>query len=290
MKKNQSSITAMGIAFARAFESSKPAGERVCYDPLAHHFISRAFYLFCKFWVVTGYSERKGPGAIGFLVARARYMDDYLQSCIDDGLEQLVILGAGYDSRAYRFEGLKGRVKVFEVDHPATQQVKIAKLEQIFGQLPDHVVYVPIDFTLESLEERLYASGYDRQLKTLFIWEGVTEYLTAEAVDGTLAFIAQNSGPGSSIIFDYVYAAVIEGTWKRGEATSVQRYRNITGEGWNFGIERGAVEEFLSRRGFAHVQDADGEFLKNAYFTGINQQRTVAPVYAIVHATVEPQG
>lgn len=288
MKKNRSSITAMGIAFARAFESSKPAGERVCYDPLAHHFISRAFYLFCKFWVVIGYSERRGPGVMGFLVARTRYMDDYLQSCMDDGLEQLVILGAGYDSRAYRFEGLKGRVKVFEVDHPATQRVKIAKLEQTLGQLPEHVVYVPIDFTLESLEERLNASGYDRQLKTLFIWEGVTEYLTAEAVDDTLAFVAQNSGPGSSIIFDYVYASVIAGTWKRGEATSVQRYRNITGEGWNFGIERGAVGEFLSRRGFDHVQDADSEFLKNAYFTGTNQKRTVAPVYAIAHAKVRP--
>lgn len=66
--------------------------------------------------------ERKGPGVFGFIITRARYIDDYLQSSIDEGIEQLVILGAGYDSRAYRFDGLKDRVKVFEVDHPATQQ------------------------------------------------------------------------------------------------------------------------------------------------------------------------
>ena len=91
---------------------------------------------------------------MGAIVARERYIDDYLQSCIDDGLEQLVILGAGYDSRAYRFEKLK-RVKVFEVDHPATQRVKVARLKEALGELPENVVFVPIDFTKETLERRL---------------------------------------------------------------------------------------------------------------------------------------
>lgn len=71
-----------------------------------------------------------------FLVARARYMDDFLQIYIDDGLEQLVILGAGFDSRAYRFEKLKGQVKVFEVDHPATQQAKLEKLKKYLSSFP----------------------------------------------------------------------------------------------------------------------------------------------------------
>ncbi len=99
MKRTQASTTAQGIAFARALEYSKPAAERVCDDPLARKLISPAFYLLGR--LTAGYGERKGPGVIGFLVARCRYIDDYLLECLAAGIEQLVILGAGLDSRAY---------------------------------------------------------------------------------------------------------------------------------------------------------------------------------------------
>ncbi len=98
-----------------------------------------------------------------------------LQQCLEDGLQQLVILGAGYDSRAYRFEQLrqpewreqdraKG-VRVFEVDHPATQQVKISKVRKVLGELPEHVTYVGIDFITQTLEKRLPECGYDEGLE-----------------------------------------------------------------------------------------------------------------------------
>jgi methyltransferase (TIGR00027 family) len=199
----------------------------------------------------------------------------------------LVILGAGYDSRAYRFEGLNGQVKVFEVDHPATQQVKIQKLERTLGSLPDQVVYVPIDFAWETIDQRLLESGYEKRLKTLFIWEGVTYYLPAEAVDSTLAFVANKSGKDRSIIFDYLYASAITGNLKRKELVSMRRYQKITGEGVIFGIEEGTIEEFLSQRGFDRIRNADSEFLKNAYCAGVNAKRVIAPVYAIVHAKVK---
>ncbi|MGB8312113.1 MAG: class I SAM-dependent methyltransferase [Halobacteriota archaeon] len=110
------------------------------------------------------YDVRKPTAVIGFVVARERYIDDYLRSCIDGGLEQLVILGTGYDSRAYRFEGLK-RAKVFEVDHPATQRIKVVKLKTALGKLPENVVFVSIDFIKETLGRRLNACGYDNRLK-----------------------------------------------------------------------------------------------------------------------------
>jgi methyltransferase (TIGR00027 family) len=248
MRRDQSSITAMGIAVNRAFESSKPPGERICYDPLARHFVNPALYQILKFFLVLGYAERRGPGVQAFLALRERYIDDYMQECLDAGIEQLVILGAGFDSRAYRFESLRGRVQVFEVDHPATQRVKLEKLKKLLGALPDYVIYVPIDFDQERLGERLCASGYDKRLKTLFIWQGVTYYLTPEAIDDTLAFVAKNSGRGSSIIFDYMYASALSARHKRGEVASMQRYRGITGEGLTFGIEEGAIDEFLNRR------------------------------------------
>lgn len=287
--KVRSSITAEGIALLRAMESHRPESERICYDPYARYFVSRWMWVAAGFFMKIGYADWRGPGVAGSLAARVRYIDDYLLSCIPSGLQQLVILGAGYDSRAYRFSELKSGVKVFEVDHPATQRVKLEKLKKIFGKAPGHVAYVPVDFDKETLGERLYASGYDSKLKTLFIWEGVTYYITAKAVDDTLAFVAHNSGPGSSIIFDYTYTSVINGTYKRGEVASMKRSSRFTGEGMVFGIEEGKIEEFLSRRGFGHIVNVTGDDLHRLYFKGINEKRKVAPVYSIVHATAMPR-
>ncbi len=283
LAKRRASITAEGIAYVRAFESSKPAGERICDDPLARRLISPAFYLLGKLFI--GYGESRAPGVVGFLAVRCRYIDDYLVQCIQAGIEQVVIMGAGLDSRAYRTPGLAGRVRVFEVDQPATQQVKVDKLKKVLGSIPQHVTFVPIDFNEESLD-KLFAHGYRRDARTLFIWEGVVYYLTAEAVDKTLAFIAGNSGPGSSIIFDYVYASALVAA-ERGEIKRMRRARRWTGEGLTFGIEEGQVEAFLEARGFVDIHNATTDDLKRAYFTGPNQARSVAPIYAIVHATVK---
>jgi methyltransferase (TIGR00027 family) len=284
LKETQTSVTAQGIAFARALESSKPDGERICYDPLARQLISPAFYWLCRLFA--GYAERKGPGVLGYLAVRCRYIDDYLEACLQAGIEQLVILGAGLDSRAYRIEGLKGRVKVFEVDHPATQATKLAKLGKILGELPAHVTYVPIDFDAETLE-KLFDFGYSQQSKTLFIWEGVVCYLTAEAVDQTLSFVSKHSAAGSSIIFDYVFASALTAADKRSEIVRMQRAKRYTGEGLVFGIEEGQVEAFLRARGYTRVQNVTSKDLERFYFTGVNQKRTIAPIYAIAHATVK---
>jgi len=284
MKKTQASTTAQGIAFVRALESSKPAGERICYDPLARQLVSPAYYLLGKLFA--GYAERRGPGVIGFLTVRCRYIDDTLEECLNAGLEQLVILGAGLDSRAYRFEQLRGRVKVFEVDHPATQQVKLSKLQKIFGKLPEHVTYISVDFNEEHLQ-KLVEYGYSRQLRTLFIWEGVVHYLTTKAIDQTLEFVLENSGTGSSIIFDYLYLSALSAAHKREELNRMQRVKRFTGEGLTFGIEEGQIEAFLRARGYTHIRNMTSEDLYKAYFTGINRERTIAPIYAIVHAVVK---
>jgi methyltransferase (TIGR00027 family) len=107
----------------------------------------------------------------GFLMARERYIDDVLQNFLNEGLQQLVILGAGYDSRAYRFD-LPGRVKTFEVDHPVTQADKLKRVQRVFGKIPEHVTYIPVDFNTQTLSERLLSSGYGPGLISLFIWQG----------------------------------------------------------------------------------------------------------------------
>ena len=296
MKEGKPSWTAEIVAIDRAVESMKPEHRRVCHDPFAQHFLSTRYRVLAKSHLLARFvywyrRERLAPGAAGEAVTRTRFIDDYLKKCIDDGIQQLVILGAGYDSRAYRIEGLKGKVRVFEVDHPDTQRVKTQRLRKIFGLLPDHVVYVPIDFDKEKLDKRLFESGYDRNLKTLFIWEGVTVYISAGAVDETLSFVANNSGQGSSIIFNYVFQSVIDGTYDLGvwKKEFDLEFFVKCGEPWTFGIEEGAIDEFLSKRGFYQINNATADFMKSTYFKGVNQSRKVLPFIPTVHATVKPQ-
>lgn len=283
MKKTQTSTTAQGIAFIRAFETSKPPDVRICNDPYARQFINPFFYLLGRLFA--SYSERVAPGVIGFLVARCRHIDDYLQACLDADIRQVVILGAGLDSRAYRFALLQYQGKVYEVDQPATQQAKKTTVKKVLGELPSHVAYVPVDFNHETLQ-KLYDFGYNRQLRTLFIWEGVTHYLQPAAVDQTLAFVRANSAPDSTIIFDYVYSSALVAQKKRGEITRMHRSARFTGEELVFGIEEGEVGAFLSERGYDRVVNVTSQELEKQYFTGANAGRKVAPIYAIVHAVV----
>ena len=281
MRKNQSSLTAARIAIARAVESEKPADERICDDPYARLFIPGWMYHSLGFFIKIGYAELRGPGVIGFLLARERFIDDVLQNYLDEGLEQLIILGAGYDSRAYRFN-LPERVITFEVDHPDTQADKLKKVYKVFGKIPEHVRYVPVDFNIQSLSECLLSAGYDPSLISLFIWQGVTMYLTAEAVDATLAFVVKNAAPSSAIVFDYVYQAVLEGIQKQSEISGMRRYRFMTGEGLTFGIPEGTVERFLRARGFHQVKNVNTAELKTDYFSGKNDNRKVVGGYGIV--------
>jgi len=242
------------------------------------------YWLF-GFFIKSGYAEMRGPGVVGFLMARERYIDDILQDFLGKGLQQLVVLGAGYDARAYRFEALR-QVRVFEVDHPATQADKLARVQVIFGALSAHVTYVAVDFNTQTLEQRLEESGYDPTLKTLFIWQGVTMYLTAGAVDDTLYFVVRHAALGSAVVFDYIYRSVLDEVQKHGEVSNMRRYRFMTGERLTFGIEEGAVETFLKERGFRQIRDMDAQGLKQVYFTGKNAGRKVTSGYGIVVAQV----
>jgi methyltransferase (TIGR00027 family) len=277
------------IALHRVAESRKPEGERICYDPYAVHFVNPETLAFAaanpeKSRAMSEYYERLFPGLGNSIRARVRYFDDFVRTSIDEGLEQLVILGAGYDTRAYRIEGLKGKIKVFEVDHPNTQSVKIEKIKEIFGFLPDHVIYVPVDFETDNFGERLLGQGYDRSQKTLFVLEGLIMYIPPEAVDETLSFIAKNSGKGSEIIFDYYLESVVDGTCEMEVGKNISDYTHQQGEPLQFGIKEGAVEDFLAERGFSGIRNVTAEEYKKLYFHGVNKDRTVCSLLLFAHA------
>ncbi len=283
MKKTRMSSSAQSMATIRAIESQKPASRRICYDPFARKLISPGYFLLES--AFNHYAEWRSPGLLGFIACRTRYIDDYLERCLEDGTKQVVILGAGLDARAYRFPAFKEQAKAFEVDHPATQAAKIAQARKVFKEVPGHVTYVPIDFNEESLD-KLSDYGYQGDLKTLIIWEGVTMYLQPEAVDATLAWVKSNSAPGSSIIFDYIYLSAYTEEHPRAEIQISRWTHRLTGEPLTFGIEKGQITDFMTWRGFTDVVDAGAQDFERLYCTGPNQGRPVADPYAIVHASV----
>ena len=290
MQADTPSRTAEGIAGARARESSRPEGKRLFYDPFARHFLSKRARFIARNPPIRAFyrwrNRRILPGMFGGLVARTRYIDDHLITCLNEGIAQVVILGAGYDARAYRFKEICHRVNVFEVDHPATQRVKKEKIGRILGSLPDYVTFVPIRFNSENLGEKLAQNGYVSDRKTLFIWEGVTMYLVAEAVDDTLAFIAGHSPRGSSIVFDYFPPSVAEGTCPFQEAKTLRKMVVHYGETICFGIEPYDIENYLTRRGFHRVGNISAEQCKRIYFKGEYAEMPVSRLFNFVHAEV----
>ena len=290
------SKTAVIVAGHRFDESQKPEDERICYDPYAVHFVTPEIRELNKD-PLKAKAMLESMGNVGLLLlgmgnstrARVRYFDDFVKASIDKGLEQLVILGAGYDTRAYRIEGLngKGNINVFEVDHPATQEVKTVKIKEIFGGLPDHVVYVPIDLMTENLGEKLLGSGYDRSKQTLFLIEGLLMYLPPATVNGILSFIVENSDKESSIIFDYYPQSVVDGSSELEVGRITHDYLAKIGEPLLFGIKEGMVEEFLEKLGFSQVCNVTSEDYRRAYFHGINENRPVSSILSFAYAVVE---
>jgi methyltransferase (TIGR00027 family) len=285
MSENQSSKSAEGVAMFRAIETEKPEDSRICYDPIARDLIPHNAAFALSKWVVTsGLYEKMAPGAAAFIAVRERYIDDYLKTELDAGLGQVVILGAGFDTRAYRIAGIE-KTRVFELDTPDTQEIKLDRIKKVINPLPAHVTFLPVDFNTQTLAECLQSSGYDEHLKTLFIWQGVTYFLTAEGVDNTLAFIASHSGPGSSVIFDYLYNEIFKDP-NNSYAKSLRQAAKISGESYMFGIDRGQIDPFLVQRGFNDVLNVTLEDLKLRYFTGSNTGRVVPKDIAIALARV----
>jgi len=285
------SKTAETIAMVRVGESRRPEDERICYDPYAIRFISQEVLEFAtcnpeKYKAFLAQKERLVPGAGNSIIARVRYFDDVVNFSIGEGLEQLVILGAGYDTRAYRIEGLKN-VRIFEVDQPATQKIKVEKIEEIFGSLPCYVTYVSVDIGVDTLGQRLLECGYDRSLKTLFIMEGLCMYLPPETVDETLSFIAHNSGRSSAIVFDYIPKSVVDGTCELQAGKNWRKGLMDVGEPFLFGIKEGEIETFLTHRGFSKVKSVTSKDYKKAYFFGKNEGREVNSLLSFAYAVVE---
>jgi len=219
------------------------------------------------------------PVITGNCLIRTRYIDERLKRAVSGKATQVVILGAGFDSRAYRMRQLLKNVKVFEVDYGPTQEYKKKRVEEIFGSFPTNVVYVPIDFTRETLGDVLSKQGYSRDKVTFFIWEGVTYYLPEQAVRETLHFVL-GSASESALVFDAKRKSFID--WvtanidhpervpeaARATLAEQRKYRGW-GEPFLFGFPDGREKEFLRSEGLELVDllAQDGIEARQRYLT-----------------------
>lgn len=289
MREGRSSRTAEQNALFRALETSRSGASRPIDDPFAHVFLSPLLR-----WVaalgrsrlahplVVGFIDLRWPGVRSSVVARTRLIDAIVEDTVP-GTEQTVLLGAGFDSRPYRLPCLRD-CAVFEVDHPDTQDRKRAMLDRARIFQSD-VRFVPTDFQVGALDDALAATGFDRHKPTLFVWEGVTNYLTENAVDHTIRWCA-GAAPRSHLVFTYVDRSVLDDPTQYHGATRVLATSRRAGEAVTFGMDPNEVADYLSERGLALLTDTGASSYREAYYGDSARQIRGHEFYRVAHAQV----
>ena len=179
------------------------------------------------------------------MLVRTRFIDELMERAVRNGATQLVILGAGFDTRAHRFTELLKNVAIFEIDYGATQEYKKGRVEAALGGAPANLTYAPIDFARDSLGEVLRRAGFQAGRKTYFICEGVSTYIPEEGMKETLRAIAAESTPGSALLLEYLNRSGLELLRIYPSGTIASDW----GEPYVFGVPDGQEREFFLEAG-----------------------------------------
>jgi len=264
MKEDQPSVTAQRVAMRRAahqlFDDPK-----VFDDPVALRIIGRESASGLQADPRQFETTPLASYLRAFVAARSRYAEDELSLGVRRSVGQYVILGAGFDTFAFRNPYPEGLLRVFEVDHPATQTWKRQRLEEIGIGLPDDLTFAPIDFETQTLEEGLRNAGYAPDKAAFFSWLGVTEYLTTEVVMATLRFIASATA-GSGVVFDYMISPSLLSPSQRSRLDAFSQQVALAGEPWQAFFDPEVLMKDLRAMGFGCVEDKGPEEINAMYF------------------------
>jgi methyltransferase (TIGR00027 family) len=250
--QHRHSQTAEIVCAQRAAETLRGGAARQIVDPYAKHFITKGLYRALVATRPTAALTRAGfdrlyPGYMAVVLLRNRKWEDLVAAAVAEGIEQIVLLGAGYDTTALRLP--LGAATVFEVDAPPTQQVKRDVCAR-HGIDDAHVRYAPCDFERDSLPSSLVAAGFDPAKRSLVAWWGVSFFLTPDAVRQTLADVASLTAPGSRLVFDYLDSSVIDGTTAYRGARKARAAVEKRGEGYKFGLSGADARWLVASHGF----------------------------------------
>ena len=269
MKANTASRTAQYMALYRAMESGRANRKRLFTDPYAILFLDKGYRLACRlssfppaerfFYYLL---QRRIPGSLASGLARTRYIDDLLEKTIREGTRQVIIPGAGFDTRSLRLDYLKG-VPVIEIDHPDTARRKLAALKM--AENPDgNTRYLQADLDKQDLRTLFREKGIDLSLRTTLIWEGVTNYLQRGAVDKTFSLMRQFP-EGSSIIFTYIDQKVLDEPGAFFGAGRLLKDLEALEEKWTCGFYPREMPSYLGSFGIRLLEDKGAAEYRERY-------------------------
>jgi len=269
-----------------AIEQYFPAKERIIEDNLAYRILPSSMKAIVgqmqlesvRNWMIQT-NEAENPGIWGGILCRKRYIDEKLIDSISK-IDAVVNLGAGFDTRPYRFSALSS-IPVWEVDQADTIKTKRIQLLKIFENIPAHVNLASIDFDREDLSTVLNSLGYTADKRTFFIWEGVTQYLTDKGIRSIFDFLAK-AVCGSRIAFTYICKDFLDGriahVWEKGYDDYVRR------KIWLFGMEPEAWPNFLKEYGWQIIEDIGCDEMIEKYIKPTGRKLSSSPIERMVYA------
>lgn len=287
-KRPPAAQTAFGPMVIAAVEQHVPDPQRLIHDGLAMRFLPlnmRLAVRACR-WrpmrtMLIDFTEKRAPAVWGGTLCRKRYADDQVSEAIEAGVSQIVLLGAGMDTRVYRLAAPAG-VPSFEIDLPANIADKRARLQAIYGHVPEHVTLIPVDFETQDLGEALVGNGFDISRPAMFVWEAVTQYLTEAGVRTTLAFLAK-AATESRLIFTYLRKDFVDGSnfygAERMYQQFVRKYRV-----WHWGIYPEHVDGLLREYGWAEREQVGRDEYVTRYVKPAGRDMPVTEVERFVLA------
>ncbi len=263
--EHKASITALMSSFGRAFHAENEE-HPVFADLFAKNLMTAEEYAAVQGYILSGaqfFEPDIDPAAfqptellrrlVNVHIApsplcRAAYTEKALKTSVRTGAKQYVILGAGLDTFAFRETAFLSKHRVFEVDHPLTQADKRERIARAGWTVPENLTFVPVDFTKDSLTERLIAAGFDPSVKSFFSWLGVTYYLSLEAIGSTLSALSGLCADGSALVFDYPDESFFDAPEKRVQNTILMA--KAGGEPMQSAFSYGTLETLLEKHGF----------------------------------------
>ena len=284
--------SAQTVSVLRAVAASEKDPSVNCGDFLARYFLTNKYKLMVRLMpgrLIKKIIHRSSPGSYCFMITRTKHFDKILLQEINARVQQVVILGAGYDTRPFRFANQLNGVPVFEVDFPGTQVYKRKKLQSIFKGDPPGITFIPLDFNKRPFNEALIENGFSPELKTLFLWEGVSYYLAEPVVKQVLNFVSSCAG-GSSILFDYATRDFVNGDESSYGGKQLARWLKKIREPFLFGMNAGETNSFVSNCKLSLVTDYGPDDVENMYLRTANGQilgKTLGHV-RMAHAKVSP--
>ncbi|MEJ2614558.1 MAG: SAM-dependent methyltransferase [Ignavibacteriaceae bacterium] len=268
--KNKSGNTAHGAAAFRLIEQYEPEDKRLFNDPVIYHLTNSILRFILKSEFMRNYyvhlSDKMIPGIVGAQICRTKFIDEKTSQVLKD-VEQILILGAGLDTRALRIEGIEQKV-TYEIDLPEIQKYKKRKLIKFYRKLPASVNYIPVDFNEMKTETALSKTSFDYNKRTLVIFEAVIQYMNSDAVNEVFNFLSKLSN-NSYLLFTYVLRDVIER--KNETAKKLMDWSDKHNCPFLFGINQTEIESFLKNYNLDILEDVGAEFYQEKYLKPVNR-------------------